>query len=182
LGIKRGEKDDEASGGGRGDRRGDRIDQPNDHGSRWRSNISSDRREECIVFAWFRKTLKRKEHGFTLIELVVVLAILGILIALAVPRYLAARKKAYKAEADNILQETKTLEWAYYQQYNTFDSAGTQLGLAMPSGAHWNTPAISGGNTNVTITMSGLLSPLAATDSVFITLSSDGSSTGGSTF
>jgi type II secretory pathway pseudopilin PulG len=51
-----------------------------------------------------------------LIELVVVLAILGILIALAVPRFLAARKKAYKAEADNILQEAKTLEWAYYQQ------------------------------------------------------------------
>lgn len=134
------------------------------------------------MFAWFRKTLKRKEHGFTLIELVVVLAILGILIALAVPRYLAARKKAYKAEADNILQETKTLEWAYYQQYNTFDSAGTQLGLAMPSGAHWNTPGITGGATLVTITMSGLVSPLAATDSVFITLSSDGSSGGGSTF
>ena len=65
------------------------------------------------MFAWFRKTLNRQEHGFTLIELVVVLAILGILIALAVPRYLGARKKAYKAEADNILQESKTLEWAY---------------------------------------------------------------------
>jgi type II secretory pathway pseudopilin PulG len=36
-------------------------------------------------------------HVTMLIELVVVLAIIGILLALAVPRYLGARKKAYGA-------------------------------------------------------------------------------------
>jgi len=137
------------------------------------------------VFAWLSKTVKNRERGFTLIELVVVLAILGILIALAVPRYLAARKKAYKAEADNILQEVKSLEWAYYQQYNTFDSSATLslIALAMPGGSHWNPPACSGCTAqNVTIVMSGLLAPLLATDSAWITLSGDGSSTGGATF
>ena len=137
------------------------------------------------MFAWLSKTVKNRERGFTLIELVVVLAILGILIALAVPRYLAARKKAYKAEADNILQEAKTLEWAYYQQYNTFDSSATLslIALAMPGGSHWNPPACSGCTAqNVTIVMSGLLAPLLATDSAWITLSGDGSSTGGATF
>jgi type IV pilus assembly protein PilA len=135
------------------------------------------------VFAWFRKTLNRREHGFTLIELVVVLAILGILIALAVPRYLGARKKAYKAEADNVLQEAKTLEWAYYQQYNLFDTSGNSIGLVTPGGMHWNSPAITGtSNALVTIIMSGSLSPLAAADQVSIFLYSDGSSGGGSTF
>ena len=97
------------------------------------------------MFAWFNKTVKNRERGFTLIELVVVLAILGILIALAVPRYLAARKKAYKAEADNILQEVKSLEWAYYQQYNSFDTTAalTSVALAMPGGSHWHAPACS---------------------------------------
>ena len=64
---------------------------------------------------------KRGQRGFTLIELVVVLAILGILIALAVPRYLGARRSALIAEGDNALQELKTLAWAYYQQYGTWE-------------------------------------------------------------
>jgi len=135
------------------------------------------------VFAWFRKQVNRKEHGFTLIELVVVLAILGILIALAVPRYLGARKKAYKAEADNVLQESKTLEWAYYQQYNQFDTSGNSIGLQTPGNMYWSSPSFGGGaTTQVTILMSGTSSPLANADSVLITLSNDGSSSGTSTF
>ena len=134
------------------------------------------------MFGWLCRRNASRERGFTLIELVVVLAILGILIALAVPRYLAARKKAYKAEADNILQETKILEWAYYQQYNTLDSAGTQIGLAMPGGSHWASPSYSGNSQLITVLMSGKLSPIVGTDSIWITLSGDGSSSGGSTF
>jgi prepilin-type N-terminal cleavage/methylation domain-containing protein len=82
----------------------------------------------------------RRRGGVTLIELVVVLAILGILIALAVPRYVAARKKAYKAEADKCCHQS------------------------------------------VQIPISGTMSPLGAADRVSILFSSDGSSTGGSTF
>ena len=127
------------------------------------------------------------EGGFTLIELVVVLAILGILLALAVPRYLGARKRAYKAEIDNILQEVKTLSWAYYQEQNLFPTTVSDIALQMPGGAAWQTPVItSGGGSTATIlwTASGQTSgfPVTQTDLCSVSLSSDGDSTQGCSF
>jgi len=94
------------------------------------------------------------------------------------------RKAAYKEEASNILEETKALEWAYYQQYNRFDTsaAGVGLGLVMPTGMHWHPPLINGTAGNITITMTGAVLPLSDTDSMWVTLSADGSSTHGATF
>ena len=125
------------------------------------------------------------EGGFTLIELVVVLAILGILLALAVPRYLGARKRAYKAEIDNILQEVKTLSWAYYQEHNVFPSDVTNIALSMPGGTVWNTPSISGGGgtaASIVWLSSGLSSPLVSTDTCSVFLSTDGDSNQGCSF
>ena len=135
------------------------------------------------MLTWLRANRYRRAAGFTLIEMVVVLAILGIVISLAVPRYLAARKKAYKVEADNVLQEIKTLEWAYFQEQGAFDTSpnGAALGFAPPGKMHWNAPVISGTNP-ITITMTGAAAPLTSQDRVWITLGADGSSSSGSNF
>ncbi len=121
------------------------------------------------------------EGGFTLIELVVVLAILGILLALAVPRYLGARKRAYKAEIDNILQEGKTLSWAYYQEHNLFPTAIADIALQMPGGAAWQTPVVAaGGGAAAFIQWSAIGQaagfPVTPADNCWITLSNDGNS------
>ena len=127
------------------------------------------------------------EGGFTLIELVVVLAILGILLALAVPRYLGARKRAYKTEVDNILQELKTLSWAYYHEHDRFPATVTDIPMQMPGGAEWDTPVVSGGGGSagfVSWTASGLLggAPVEPADLCSVTMSADGSASQGCSF
>ncbi len=141
-----------------------------------------------------------KQKGFTLVELVAVLAILGILVGLALPRYLGNRREAYRAEAQTILQEVKGLEYAYFMDHsNCFTSDLVGLGFVMPGGSHWNFPtATSNGNGAlcagtgqgqgqgnvgfVTLTMSGALSPMSTADQVSVTVKGDGSVTAGANF
>jgi prepilin-type N-terminal cleavage/methylation domain-containing protein len=138
------------------------------------------------MYAWLRRLARDRCSGFTLIEFVGVLAILGILLALAMPAYVFAKKTAYRGEAHNVLQEIKALEWAYYQQYNLFDVSGASIGLGTPGSMHWAAPSFGGDPAqSVQILMSGCgaaCGPMGTSDQVSLVLTNDGSSTTGSSF
>ncbi|QXE92347.1 type IV pilin protein [Geomonas subterranea] len=56
----------------------------------------------------------RSNKGFTLIELLIVVAIIGILAAIAIPQFSAYRQKAYNSAALSDLKNSKTALESYY--------------------------------------------------------------------
>jgi type IV pilus assembly protein PilA len=64
----------------------------------------------------------RSKKGFTLIELLIVVAIIGILAAIAIPQFSAYRQKAYNSAALSDVRNFKTAMESYYadnQKYPT---------------------------------------------------------------
>ena len=59
------------------------------------------------------KNLKKGQKGFTLIELLIVVAIIGILAAIAIPQFASYRQKAYNSAATSDLKNMKTGMEAY---------------------------------------------------------------------
>lgn len=66
----------------------------------------------------FRRFHSRR--GFTLIELMIVVVIIGILAALAIPKFMKVTGKAKVAEAKTILKEIFTLEKAYFNEHDAY--------------------------------------------------------------
>jgi len=61
-----------------------------------------------------------KKKGFTLIELMIVVAIIGILSALAIPNFLKFRSKAMQAEARANLGALHTCQTVYFSDFDTY--------------------------------------------------------------
>jgi len=71
--------------------------------------------------------IKRKEQGFTLIELMIVVAIIGILAAIAIPQFAKYRQKAFNSAAESDLRNVMTAEEAAFADTQKYaNDQGTQ--------------------------------------------------------
>lgn len=94
---------------------------------------------------------KHRKNGFTLIELLIVIVIIGILAAIAVPRFANTKEKAYVAAMKSDLRNLAT-----YEESFAADSSGLYF-----SGTSTNPATMQGflASQNVTVTASAAAGP-----------------------
>lgn len=99
--------------------------------------------------------MKTAKKGFTLIELLIVVVIIGILAAIAIPKFAATKQKAYTASMKTDLRNLVTAQEAYFSDNTTYTtavtsgaltssfhpSAGNTIAVAAATGTGWNATA-----------------------------------------
>jgi len=90
--------------------------------------------------------IRKGEKGFTLIELMIVVAIIGILAAIAIPQFAQMRIRSFNAAAQTDLRNAMTAQEAYFADSQTYANSTSLL-----------TPTAVGfaATTNVTTSITG---------------------------
>lgn len=89
----------------------------------------------------------RKNMGFTLVELAVVIVIIGVLAAFAVPRFRDAVERSKAGESFNYLSSVRSSQERYYARLGTYSNSVTKLDIKMSTPKYFTVGKISAGST-----------------------------------
>ncbi len=96
--------------------------------------------------------MKKVQKGFTLIELMIVVAIIGILAAIAIPAYQDYTIRAQVSEGMNLSAAAKAAVTEFFQDRGIFPNNNTDAGLSLAktiSGNYVKTVTVQAGNGQI---------------------------------
>jgi len=121
--------------------------------------------------------MKKVQQGFTLIELMIVVAIIGILAAIAIPAYQDYTTRAKITEGLGMAAAAKTSVSEYVVSRATWPADNTAAGITSPNTAYVSSVAVNGTQVTVIFNAANLGGVSAASNSLIFTGATDAAGT-----
>ncbi|MBL7131776.1 MAG: prepilin-type N-terminal cleavage/methylation domain-containing protein [Candidatus Omnitrophica bacterium] len=98
----------------------------------------------------------RKSKGFTLLELIIVIIVIGILVAIALPQFVRVAERGRIAKAKTVLDAFRKAEGIYHALHSTYTTDETALDDEIPEIANvddsdWSYSVSQAGATTFTV-------------------------------
>jgi len=96
--------------------------------------------------------MRRTRRGFTLIELLIVVVIIGILAAFAIPKFQSTKGKANAATLKSDLRNLATSQEAYFYDHSTYSTSTSALNVQLSTGVSITWGTVNGAGWSAKIT------------------------------